>query len=184
MSRQFLAVDISNTVSSRRSMPEMRSPVSDRAEYRCKSCRAHITPKTSVLSSEFRGTSGRAILCRDARNVSLAPVTLLLMNSGAYRVQNSSCSGCDTIIGWRFVSATEKTEQWKEGHFILELEYLEEELMPLSPLDKPTVELKWNRASHLASEAIHKRSHSSASITNLKRIRPMGPRARVTVEAC
>ncbi|KAI0695032.1 hypothetical protein BC835DRAFT_1220498, partial [Cytidiella melzeri] len=56
-----------------------------------------------------------------SKNVSLAPLTLLLMDSGTYRVQNSSCSGCDTVIGWKFVSATEEEEKWKEGHFILEL---------------------------------------------------------------
>lgn len=104
------------------------------------------------------------------------------MNSGAYRVQNTSCSGCDTTIGWKFVNATEKSEKWKEGHFILELDQLEEESMPLPPLDEPVaVEPKWNRVLQLAGGTNHKRSHSSGSTT--KRVRPMGPRARITLEA-
>jgi hypothetical protein len=107
------------------------------------------------------------------------PPTLLLMNSGAYRVQNSTCSGCDTIIGWKFVSATEKTEKWKEGHFLLELEHLEEESSPFSPLAPLAVEANRSRVSSLTSLSAHKRSRSSESN---KRIRPMGPRARVTVE--
>ncbi|KAI0341325.1 yippee-domain-containing protein [Trametopsis cervina] len=176
MSRQFLSVNISNVATVRRSMPDLRSPVEGKVVYRCKGCNARITTKTSVVSWEFRGASGKAALAKEAENVSLADPTVLLMNSGVYRVQNSTCAECETPIGWKFVKATEKGEKWKEGHFCLELAHLREDsTTPLSPLDPPPIEAQWSRLS------MHKRSHST---TPEKRPRPMGPRARIRITAC
>ncbi len=89
------------------------------------------------------------------------------MDSGAYRVQNSLCSVCDAFVGWKFVCASEISEKWKEGFFILELNLLQEEVPPLSPLEEVDIEYHFHRLSDLG----HRRSASDIS-----RPRPMGPR--------
>ncbi|KAI0784050.1 hypothetical protein C8Q75DRAFT_691981, partial [Abortiporus biennis] len=53
-------------------------------------------------------------------NVTLAKPTILLMNTGAYTVQDFTCGSCTTALGWRIIKAHERTEKWKEGHYVLE----------------------------------------------------------------
>ncbi|KIP01764.1 hypothetical protein PHLGIDRAFT_49013, partial [Phlebiopsis gigantea 11061_1 CR5-6] len=73
---------------------------------------------------DFRGDTGRAALFTEAENISLAKMSVMLMHTGAYRVQNTLCAACGESLGWKFVRASEKTEKWKEGYFILELNLL------------------------------------------------------------
>lgn len=105
-------------------------------------------------------------------------MSVMLMNSGAYRVQNSSCAACGEALGWKFVRAAEKTEKWKEGHYILELNLLEEEAFPLTPYEEAHLPYSANRLS--AVELGHRRSTSSlsSSTTFMDRQRPHGPRKR------
>lgn len=39
-------------------------------------------------------------------------------------MQEISCSLCSTYLGWKIVRAHERSERWKEGHCLLELEGL------------------------------------------------------------
>ena len=50
------------------------------------------------------------------------------MASGAYTIQEIMCVGCRSYLGWKMVHAHERTERWKEGKHILELEFLEERM--------------------------------------------------------
>ena len=107
--------------------------------------------------------------------------SVMLMNSGAYRVQNCSCGACGEPLGWKFVRAAEKTEKWKEGYFILELNLLEEEAFPLTPYEEVHLPFRYreqvNRLSVMGgAELAHRRSTSSISST--ERPRPGGPRQR------
>lgn len=69
----------------------------------------------------------------------------------------------------------EKTEKWKEGYFILELNLLEEEAFPLTPYDDVRLPFTYeNKLS--AAELNHRRSTSSLS--SMDRQKPHGPRRR------
>ncbi|EKM56270.1 uncharacterized protein PHACADRAFT_55798, partial [Phanerochaete carnosa HHB-10118-sp] len=72
----------------------------------------------------FRGDTGKAALFTEADNVVLAKMSVMLMHSGAYRVQKAACAVCAGPLGWKFVRATEQTEKWKEGFIVLELALL------------------------------------------------------------
>ena len=46
------------------------------------------------------------------------------MTTGAHTMQELTCSGCTTYVGWKIVRAHDKSESWKDGNFLLELEQL------------------------------------------------------------
>ena len=63
----------------------------------------------------------------DRRNVALDPPSILLMDSGTYTIQEFICKNCEAYLGWKFVRAHDGPERWKEGHFILELDFVQEQ---------------------------------------------------------
>lgn len=46
------------------------------------------------------------------------------MTTGKHVVRDISCKQCGEIVGWKYDKAYERTEQYKEGKFILEAELL------------------------------------------------------------
>lgn len=107
-------------------------------------------------------------------------MSVMLMNSGAYRVQNAACAACSEPLGWKFVRATEQTEKWKEGFLVLELAFLDEEAFPLTPREEVYMPVA-SRALLFASttpedDLGHQRPSSSLSTHD--RQRPLGPRHR------
>ncbi|KAI8971322.1 hypothetical protein BD414DRAFT_224764 [Trametes punicea] len=61
------------------------------------------------------------------KNIVLDPPSILLMDSGAYTIQEFICQSCEAYLGWKFLRAHDGPERWKEGHFILELELVQEQ---------------------------------------------------------
>jgi len=57
-------------------------------------------------------------------NVTLAKEGVQLMATGAHTMQEITCVICSSYLGWKIVRAHEKTETWKNGHFLMELENL------------------------------------------------------------
>ncbi|KAE8662341.1 Protein yippee-like [Hibiscus syriacus] len=43
-----------------------------------------------------------------------------MMMTGMHTVVDIFCVGCGSIVGWKYESAHEKTQKYKEGKFILE----------------------------------------------------------------
>lgn len=66
-------------------------------------------------------------------NVHLAKSNVQLMTTGAHTMQEMSCAGCQSYIGWKIVRAHEKSESWKDGQFLLELEMLHLESETTNP---------------------------------------------------
>jgi hypothetical protein len=73
---------------------------------------------TFVLMTHFR------------TNVRYDRPSIQLMTSGAYTIQEIVCLGCSAYLGWKMIHAHERTERWKEGKHILELEFIKELLPP------------------------------------------------------
>ena len=61
------------------------------------------------------------------------------MTSGAYTIQEIMCLGCSSYLGWKMVHAHERTERWKEGKHILELEFVEN--LPTQRGSLPEIEI-------------------------------------------
>lgn len=57
-------------------------------------------------------------------HVTLSQPAVQLMATGAHTMQEISCTKCSSYLGWHILKAHEKSEKWKEGNFLLELENL------------------------------------------------------------
>ncbi|KAH9948046.1 hypothetical protein B0H21DRAFT_821390 [Amylocystis lapponica] len=100
----------------------------------CKSCHTFIASRSCLLSNSFRGHAGKAALFTDASNILLDPPCMLLMDTGAHTIQEFCCKTCQSYLGWKIIHAHERTEKWKEGRCLLELELLEDTPdVPLPP---------------------------------------------------
>lgn len=57
------------------------------------------------------------------------------MATGAHTMQEISCGICCEYLGWKIIRAHEKSESWKDGTCLLELENLNVESDSLVPYD-------------------------------------------------
>jgi hypothetical protein len=53
-------------------------------------------------------------------NVSVGPQEDRMMTSGRHTVADIYCNCCQQLVGWKYESAYEKSQKYKEGKFILE----------------------------------------------------------------
>ncbi|KAJ3516839.1 hypothetical protein NLJ89_g873 [Agrocybe chaxingu] len=86
--------------------------------------RALVSSAIPPDSRSFRGFFGKASLFTETYNVMLAKPGVQLMVTGAHTMQEVTCGICSSYLGWKIVRAHEKTESWKDGHFLMELENL------------------------------------------------------------
>ncbi|KAJ6593927.1 hypothetical protein B0H19DRAFT_920440 [Mycena capillaripes] len=115
-----------------RPLPPIPRPLSCRV---CKSC---ITSYNAILpasaippeSRSFRGFSGKASLFTETYNTTLLDPKVQLMQTGAHLLAEITCSTCTAYLGYKIVRAFEKSERWKESHFLLELAELENPSRP------------------------------------------------------
>ncbi|KAF9531666.1 hypothetical protein CPB83DRAFT_848538 [Crepidotus variabilis] len=98
----------------------------------CKQCGTCITSHNAIFppssmppgSRGFKGFSGKACLFKETYNVQLSKANVQLMTTGAHTMQEMTCTGCLSYVGWKIVRAHEKSESWKDGQFLVELESL------------------------------------------------------------
>ncbi|KAJ8076471.1 hypothetical protein PM082_000894 [Marasmius tenuissimus] len=104
----------------------------------CKHCRCKVTSISFLLPLEaippnsraFRGFSGKASLFTEIHHVRLSTPKVRLMATGAHTMQEITCLSCSSYLGWKINRAHDRSEQWKEGHYLLELENLFAEMAP------------------------------------------------------
>ncbi|KAB5534031.1 hypothetical protein DKX38_017117 [Salix brachista] len=53
-------------------------------------------------------------------NISVGPPEERLMLSGMHTVEDILCCLCGQLLGWKYVSAHDKNQKYKEGKFVLE----------------------------------------------------------------
>ncbi|OBZ77380.1 hypothetical protein A0H81_02748 [Grifola frondosa] len=139
----------------------------------CKSCFTLITDHDHLLSKAFRGHAGKGALFSLVFNVSLDPPCILLMNTGAYTIQEFACSTCRSYLGWKIIRAHEEPEKWKEGKCVLELELLVARGETVAGRHQLR---KYRSSLAVAGESGHRRAFSDDS--QGARERPLGPRPR------
>ncbi|TBU28275.1 hypothetical protein BD311DRAFT_758736 [Dichomitus squalens] len=125
--------------------------------FTCTQCRTRITHTARLVSTAYRGHAGKAALFSDIRNIALDPPSILLMDSGAYTIQEFICATCETYLGWKLVRAHDAPERWKEGHFILELDFVEEQ-----ETDDAGDPVDAARPSSRIANGLHRRTMSAA----------------------
>ncbi|XP_017253942.1 protein yippee-like [Daucus carota subsp. sativus] len=88
--------------------------------YSCKHCKTHLAILEDIVSKAFHCRHGKAYLFRDVVNVTLGEKEERMMITGMHIVADIFCVRCGSIVGWKYESAYEKSQKYKEGKFILE----------------------------------------------------------------
>ncbi|XP_024385519.1 protein yippee-like At5g53940 isoform X2 [Physcomitrium patens] len=88
--------------------------------YSCRYCRSHLAQCDELVSKSFHCRHGKAYLFNTVVNVSLGPQEDRLMTTGKHTVADICCNCCQQVVGWKYESAFEKSQKYKEGKFILE----------------------------------------------------------------
>eukprot|EP00887_Chlorella_sp_A99_P007724 scaffold20.g7724.t1 len=68
----------------------------------------------------FQGRHGRAYLFSEVVNVVLGPKEDRLLITGLHTVADIYCTTCNTVLGWKYETAFEESQKYKEGKFIIE----------------------------------------------------------------
>ncbi|MQM13860.1 hypothetical protein Taro_046785 [Colocasia esculenta] len=112
--------------------------------YTCKFCMTQLALRMDIFSKFFQCRHGKAYLFTnvwliviwsetsvllvimyllsilDSVNVTLGQKQERLMTTGMHTVADIFCVGCGSILGWKYETAHVKTQEYKEGMFILE----------------------------------------------------------------
>ncbi|KAM0855959.1 hypothetical protein ACQ4PT_049433 [Festuca glaucescens] len=88
--------------------------------YCCKHCDTPLAYAHQILSKMFRCKHGKAYLFDKVVNVNAGEKDDRMMTTGLHTVCDIFCVACGSILGWKYVSAFEKDQRYKEGKFILE----------------------------------------------------------------
>ncbi|KEH38682.1 hypothetical protein MtrunA17_Chr2g0316921 [Medicago truncatula] len=88
--------------------------------YRCKFCRTHLALADDLISRAFHCRRGNAYLFSKAVNTTTGTPVERMMLSGLHTVTDIFCCCCGQIVGWKYESAHEKSQKYKEGKFVLE----------------------------------------------------------------
>ncbi|KAF4757977.1 Protein yippee-like 5 [Perkinsus olseni] len=88
--------------------------------YRCANCHTHLARRSHLLSSNFRGRTGTALLLDLVVNVVFGPQEDTIMTTGMHSIRVCFCAKCLENIGWTYEEAFEDDQKYKEHRFILE----------------------------------------------------------------
>ncbi|KAJ8443894.1 hypothetical protein Cgig2_032718 [Carnegiea gigantea] len=104
--------------------------------YTCRHCRTHLALSEDVISKSFHCRHGKAYLFNkvhsfffdanfmfhllDSVNVTLGEKEDRMMMTGLHTVADIFCVGCGAIVGWKYETAHEKSQKYKEGKSVLE----------------------------------------------------------------
>ncbi|KAK2355254.1 hypothetical protein P8452_75415 [Trifolium repens] len=88
--------------------------------YSCKFCKTHLALSNDLISRGFYSHRGKAYLFNNVVNFTCGELVERMMVSGMHTVADIFCCCCGQIIGWKYESAHEKNQKFKEGKFVLE----------------------------------------------------------------
>nr|XP_043636611.1 protein yippee-like [Erigeron canadensis]XP_043636612.1 protein yippee-like [Erigeron canadensis]XP_043636613.1 protein yippee-like [Erigeron canadensis] len=88
--------------------------------YSCKHCNTHLGLSDDIISKSFHCRHGKAYLFDKVVNVTVGEKEDRAMITGMHTVVDIFCVGCGSIVGWKYESAHDKGQKYKEGKFILE----------------------------------------------------------------
>ncbi|CAM9138609.1 unnamed protein product [Phaeothamnion confervicola] len=88
--------------------------------FTCCDCGTHLSSNDQILSKSFHGRGGRAFLFNTAVNVSTGPLEKRHLITGLHTVADIYCNGCQTLLGWKYEEASDESQKYKVGKYILE----------------------------------------------------------------
>ncbi|KAL6205777.1 hypothetical protein ACLB2K_023029 [Fragaria x ananassa] len=96
--------------------------------YRCKFCKTHLALASDCVSRAFHCRRGKAFLFNNAVNITIGALEERMMLSGVHTVADTFCCFCGQIVGWKYETAHETAQKYKEGKFVLERGRIVEEV--------------------------------------------------------
>ncbi|PHJ23209.1 zinc binding protein [Cystoisospora suis] len=99
---------------------DFRLQLSGRKVYVCSQCNTQLTVHSELISKSFRGRTGAAWLFGKVVNVSEGALEDRNMTTGKHTIADVYCNDCGTNVGWRYECASDLSQKYKEGKFILE----------------------------------------------------------------
>ncbi|KAF9785773.1 yippee zinc-binding/DNA-binding /Mis18, centromere assembly-domain-containing protein [Thelephora terrestris] len=98
-----------------------------RQVFVCAQCAAVIALQDELISKAFSGRDGRGYLMQSATNIKLANKEERALLTGVHTVADVHCLGCNDRIGWYYFKASNHSQKYKEGKYMLEREKLVKE---------------------------------------------------------
>ncbi|KAH7435256.1 hypothetical protein KP509_06G056300 [Ceratopteris richardii] len=92
----------------------------DGAFYTCKLCHTHLANIEELMSKAFHCRNGPAYLFNSVVNVTVGETEERMMTTGMHIVADIFCICCCQNVGWKYESAFDEAQKYKEGKFILE----------------------------------------------------------------
>jgi hypothetical protein len=92
----------------------------DESGFGCGFCGAHLCVAEDVVSDNFRGRHGEALLVSRCDNSYYGHQEEKQLMTGLHRVRDVFCANCDQYIGWGYDFAVEAREAYKMQRFVLE----------------------------------------------------------------
>lgn len=101
------------------------------SRIRCAKCSTDLCLTSQIISKGFTGRHGRAFLVQGTpshiqTHTSTLPNTFQNkavprnLVTGQHTVSDISCAICGSILGWKYVEASEESQKYKVGKYILE----------------------------------------------------------------
>jgi len=111
----------------RRSKDGMGAPT---CSAKCR--RAPLLHRRAAPCATAHASGRHARLCARSKNVTTGPQENRMLLTGLHVVADIYCRACENRLGWKYLSAFEETQKYKEGKYILEKEMIfsDEGLVP------------------------------------------------------
>jgi len=87
-------------------------------------CLCPFASEAQLISRNFKGSYGAAILFEKASNVILGKTLKREMLTGEHIIRPVFCKKCRTDLGWKYEYTKNDDQRYKEGKFVLEVECL------------------------------------------------------------
>ena len=92
--------------------------------YCCAHCRAHLADHDDLISKSFQGSQGKAYLFNEVCNITIGDPEERLLLTGLHSIADIICISCNRVLGWKYETAYETSQKYKEGKFIIELVHM------------------------------------------------------------
>jgi len=106
------------------STPKVLHVFEGHAKFCCSNCSAVIALKDELISKSFSGRDGRGYLMHSAVNIRLGNKEDRPLLTGVHTVADVFCVGCGDRLGWYYHKASDQSQKYKEGKYLLERERL------------------------------------------------------------
>ncbi|KAI0063544.1 yippee-domain-containing protein [Artomyces pyxidatus] len=95
-----------------------------RPTFSCANCSAVIALQDELISKSFSGRDGRGYLMHSSVNVRMGNKEDRPLLTGVHTVADVFCLGCGDRVGWFYHKASDHSQKYKEGKYLLERERL------------------------------------------------------------